>query len=459
MTILSSANQVAINKMDKKRSWLLTAYLLIATVFTSYMVYSLWSARLGIIGGQNPGPKCSADAGPLLSNLYPDRVSVGSTLSDFLIIGCAFTSTTQVKFNGIQHAALFVDASHIRPALTSADVAAPGTVVVALSTGGADFGSAVLTIVPPEVDWHFLRVGRLTITLEAQLLLLVLFTGAFGSSIYALKSLADYEGDDKLYASWFTYYVIQPFEGAGVALLLYLVIRGGFLTGSSADLKAVNQFGVCAIAGLAGAFSDTAFLKLREVFLTLFKPKDDRGGKLTLEITTPILPDGTAGTSYKHSLQASRGTAPFIWSVTPALPAGLTLDASTGTVSGTPTAPTKSTYRFTVTDSATPSESCARDLTLEIKPAVSGLEIATTALPDGSSNTAYSARLEATGGTAPLNWTVTPVLPAGLTLDANTGSIRGTPTAAPQKTKLTFTVTDSAKPAASSTAELTLEIK
>jgi hypothetical protein len=317
-----------------------------------------------------------------------------------------------------------------------------------------------LTIVPPEVDWQFLRIGRLTISLEVQLLLLVFFTGAFGSSIYALKSLADYQGDDKLYVSWFPYYVIQPFEGAGAAFLLYLVIRGGFLTGTSADAKTVNQFGMCAIAGLAGAFSDTAFIKLREVFQTLFKPKDDRGGKLTLAISTHTLPDGIVGTPYEYTLQSSRGTPPLTWSVTPALPVGLTLDTSTGTMSGTPTVDsTKSSYRFTVKDSATPSESSAADLTLEIKPAASGLKITTTALPDGAPNTAYSAKLEASGGTAPLNWTVTPVLPDGLTLNASTGIISGTPTAAVQKTKFKFMVTDNAKPAASSTVELTLEIK
>jgi len=445
--------------MDKKSIWFLTGYLLVATVLTSYMIYSLWSARPRNTPGQTPTPKCTAGAGPVLSNLYPDRVGVGSTLSDFLIIGCAFTSTTQVKFNGTQHAALFVDAGHIRAALTSADVAAPGTVVVTLSNAGADFGSGVLTIVPPEVDWQFFRVGRLTISLEVQLLLLVLFTGAFGSSVYALKSLADYEGDDKLYGSWFTFYLIQPFEGAGIAFLLYLVIRGGFLTGTGADVRTVNQFGVCAIAGLAGAFSDTAFLKLREVFLSLFKPKDDRGGKLTLGITTANLPDGTAGKPYNYNLRASRGTAPFTWSVTPALPAGLTLDASTGRISGTPTAASaKSSYRFTVKDSATPPESSAVDLALEIKPAALGLAIITTALPDGFVKTTYSAKLEATGGTPPLKWGVTPPLPTGLTLDASTGTISGAPTVQ-QKTKLTFTVTDSAKPAASLTAELTLEIK
>ena len=304
----------------------------------------------------------------MLTNLYPEWINVGSTVSDVLILGCGFTAATQVKFNGTQHASLFVDASHIRVGLTGADVAAPGAVVVTLSDGGADFGSGVLTIVPPALHWRFFRAGPWTISQEVQLLLLVLFTGAFGSCVYALKSLADYRGDDQLYETWFTYYLIQPFEGAGIAFLLYLVVRGGFLAGTSGDVKTVNQFVMCGIAGLAGAFSDTAFLKLREVFQTLFKPQDARGGKLTLAVTTTSLPDGVVGTPYKQTLQASGGSAPLKWSVTPNLPAGLTLNAATGIISGTPTAASpKTSYKFTVTDSATPVASSTADLTLEIK--------------------------------------------------------------------------------------------
>ena len=134
-----------------------------------------------------------------------------------------------------------------------------------LANGGEDFGSGIFHIVQAEqqaVDRRILGLGPFTINSEGQLLLLALFIGACAASVYALKTLADYRGDHLLYGSWFTFYLIQPFEGAGAAFLLYLVIRGGFLTGTGGE-KAVNQFGVCAIAALGGAFSDKALLKLR----------------------------------------------------------------------------------------------------------------------------------------------------------------------------------------------------
>jgi Putative Ig domain len=80
-------------------------------------------------------------------------------------------------------------------------------------------------------------------------------------------------------------------------------------------------------------------------------------------------------------------------------------------------------------------------------------------LPDGTANILYPpTTLRTSRETAPLKWSVTPPLPAGLTLDLTTGIISGTPTAASPKTTFTFSVTDSAVPPVSGTAKLDLVI-
>jgi putative Ig domain-containing protein len=90
-----------------------------------------------------------------------------------------------------------------------------------------------------------------------------------------------------------------------------------------------------------------------------------------LKITTTSLPDATVDHSYSPTLERSGGVAPFTWSVTPALPAGLNLDTSTGKISGLPEAGTEGTYSltFTVQDSSTPTpQTDSTVLSLTIKP-------------------------------------------------------------------------------------------
>ena len=90
--------------------------------------------------------------------------------------------------------------------------------------------------------------------------------------------------------------------------------------------------------------------------------------KYTPTITTASLPNGTAEAAYSTTLLAE-GTAPITWSVTNGfLPEGLSLDAGTGVISGTPTAEGGST--FTV-EAANDYGSDSREFTLSIdKPVV-----------------------------------------------------------------------------------------
>ena len=71
----------------------------------------------------------------------------------------------------------------------------------------------------------------------------------------------------------------------------------------------------------------------------------------------------------------------------------------------------------------------------------------------------YSAPLQATGGTTAYNWSITSgTLPGGLSLNASTGSISGTPTAAYGPADLTVQVQDSSSPQQTATAVLSLSV-
>ena len=72
--------------------------------------------------------------------------------------------------------------------------------------------------------------------------------------------------------------------------------------------------------------------------------------------------------AYSKAIEAIDGSTPYKWNISEgALPAGLALNATTGTISGTPT--TADSYSFTVkvTDSAKPTEhTVTRSLTIAV---------------------------------------------------------------------------------------------
>lgn len=90
-----------------------------------------------------------------------------------------------------------------------------------------------------------------------------------------------------------------------------------------------------------------------------------------LALTTTTLATGTVGSAYTAQLAATGGSTPYAWSITKGvLPAGLTLDPATGTISGTPTAKGTAHFTLQLTDSGTPkAATVSRKFYLTIDPA------------------------------------------------------------------------------------------
>ncbi|MGA1578595.1 MAG: putative Ig domain-containing protein, partial [Steroidobacteraceae bacterium] len=150
------------------------------------------------------------------------------------------------------------------------------------------------------------------------------------------------------------------------------------------------------------------------------------GVALTLDPAT--LEDGEVGLAYSQVLTVTGGSGSgYACEVTDgALPAGITLDAATCTLSGTPT--TEGAYSFTITATDSAGNSGSQAYSLQIGAALV-ITITPATLPDGESGEAYSEQLSADGGVAPYTYSVSAgALPAGLTLNGSTGVISGTPT-------------------------------
>ncbi len=128
------------------------------------------------------------------------------------------------------------------------------------------------------------------------------------------------------------------------------------------------------------------------------------------------------------------------YAVAPQLPAGMSLNSTTGVISGTPTASAASAaYTLTATNSGGSTTAVVQIAVNDRAPVVYYPQnhIALTLSTQSPTNTPLSL------GGAVSAWSISPALPAGLTLSATDGSISGTPSAESPSINYTVTATNS----------------
>ena len=137
-------------------------------------------------------------------------------------------------------------------------------------------------------------------------------------------------------------------------------------------------------------------------------------------------PDGQVGVPYIVTALAQSGSGPWTWQQTGGeLPPGLTLNGTTGQISGTPT--TAGTFFFNLM--WTDSQELTFDNSFSIRILAAALTIPTNSpLPNGTVGVAYpQTTFAVTGGSSPYTWSFTGTLAPGLTL-STAGVLSGTPT-------------------------------
>jgi hypothetical protein len=88
---------------------------------------------------------------------------------------------------------------------------------------------------------------------EIRYLLIAAVAGALGAMVVTITSFADYVGNRALVRSGGWWYVVRPFIGMTLGVLVYFCIRGGILKAGS-DLANLNPYSIAGLSGLAGCF-------------------------------------------------------------------------------------------------------------------------------------------------------------------------------------------------------------
>jgi hypothetical protein len=104
---------------------------------------------------------------------------------------------------------------------------------------------------------------------EHRLLLIVMFAGALGNLVHTVRSVFWYVGNRSLKWSWLAKYILQPFAGSALAVIFYVVVRGGFFSPQT-TFEQTSPFDFAALAALVGLFSEQAVLKLKDVAEMVF---------------------------------------------------------------------------------------------------------------------------------------------------------------------------------------------
>ena len=201
---------------------------------------------------------------------------------------------------------------------------------------------------------------------------------------------------------------------------------------TAAQIQGTVALGINDSGNVSGVYADT-----NEV-VHGFVLVPNTGG---LQVTCQANNTGTVGVSFNSGPETvSGGTAPYTFSIgAGTLPSGLSLNASDGAVTGTPTA--SGEFTVIVTDSV---GGVGAGCPITIQPG--SLQITTASLPNATSGSPYSTTLAATGGSGTgYAWSVSSgSLPTGFTLSAGgVLSSTGSPAAPPNSYSFIVEVSDS----------------
>src|SRR5947207_2179190 len=246
----------------------LAFYLIAAILLCFYGLIALWPGPSP--SGQPPPGKTAATPTPIPSATSPS-VNATQTSSAASPSVSTPTPTPSATSSSVSPTQTSPAASPSVSIPTRTPSAALSSVSPTQTSSAASPPVSTPTAIPEATRSPIAIFGRqFEIWDEVRLLLIVILAGALGSLVHTVRSVYWYVGNRKLKWSWLAKYILQPFAGSALAVIFYVVVRGGFFSPQTTFAN-TSPFGFAALAAMVGLFSEQAVLKLKTVAETVLE--------------------------------------------------------------------------------------------------------------------------------------------------------------------------------------------
>jgi len=352
---------------------------------------------------------------PTISSLSPASATAGAAAQTLTINGTNFLSTSTVTYNSAAHTAKFVSATQLTIQLSAADQATAGTFAVVVtnpSPGGGASNTQTFTVMNPVPTISSLSPSSATSGAAAQTLTIngtnfvsasmVTYNGTAHAAmlVSATQLTIQLSAADQATAGTYPVVVTNPAPGGGASNAVNFTVSSvpnnpvpviaslspsSASAGSAAQMLTITGTGFISTstATFNGVAHTAAYVSSTQLTIMLTASDQATAGSYpvvvtnpspgggpsnavdftvtsvssALSVTTTILPNVFLGVAYAGQAEATGGAPPYTWSVSAgALPLGLTLNTSTGVISGVPVGGTGSasvTLQVTDTKSTT----------------------------------------------------------------------------------------------------------
>jgi hypothetical protein len=331
---------------------------------------------------------------PSISQILPQTIAAGSKSLTMKVLGSNFSNQAVILWNGTPLATSVVDSGTLSSTIGSNSLAVPSTAQLEVRDVATKAASqpVQVTISAPEG-----QAANTPLSISVPSLPKGVAGSAYSAKLTGVGGRPPY-----------TWSVTKGKLPSG----LRLSSTGGVISGTP-TASGYYAVGITAVDSSRSVHKATVSLAIAIAPATVAPPPPPPPPPPTSPSSLVLgggLVGGSAGVSYTSSLSVSGGTPAYTWKVSGgSLPAGLSLAATSGVISGTPTASGTSNFTLSVSDSSSPvqTKSSATSISIAAASAAAGTGHTWYVRPDGGTRFSSNVATGQCDGTADASYAST----------------------------------------------------